>query len=138
MSIHESININQYIDDAMKTEEPTDICRFYHKQFNKIAVLNKQELQQQFTDFRNTGMMKIEDYNNQTIKRNKRKFYVLVVQHIDEEKDSICPMSLLGYGFMVSGFPYYFDSKKDRDFAISIFKNEKNDKKKKKKLIIKK
>ena len=124
MSIHESININQYIDDAMKTEEPTDICRFYHKQFNKIAVFNKKELQQQFTDFRNTGMMKIEDYNNQTIKRNGRKFYVLVVQHNDEEKDTICPMSLLGYGFMVSGFPYWFDNKKDRDNAIKIFRGD--------------
>jgi hypothetical protein len=141
MAVYESGRMNKLIDYCLKTEKHTDICRFYNIYFNKINVVcNKQQLEKHFTNMRNVGCMKIEDYNNQTITRNKREYYVLVVQHIDMDKNSICPMSLLGFGFMVAwGTPYYFDTKEDRDFAIRIFKGEKNDKKKKnkrKKLVI--
>ena len=116
--------MNALIDDCMKREEQQDICRFWSFMEEGIAVFNKDELKQQFTDFKNIGTMKIEDYNNKMIKRNGRKFYVLVVQHTDEDKNPTCPMSLLGYGFMVSGFPYWFDNKKDRDNAVKIFNSK--------------
>ena len=122
MSLYNNEQMNALIDDCMKTEEPRDICRFWKFSEEGIAVFDKDEIKQQFTHFKNLGTMKIEDYNNQMIKRNGRKFYVLVVQHTDEDKNPNCPMSLLGYGFMVSGFPYWFDKKKDRDNAIKIFK----------------
>ena len=124
MPHYQNEQMNAFIDDMMKTEEPRDICRFWNFTQEGIAVLDKDEMKQQFTHFKNLGTMKIEDYNNQMIKRNGRKFYVLVVQHTDEEKNRTCPMSLLGYGFMVDGFPYWFDKKKDRDNAVKIFKGE--------------
>tara|TARA_R110000803_G_scaffold195541_1_gene258775 strand:- start:43 stop:372 length:330 start_codon:yes stop_codon:yes gene_type:complete len=107
----------------MKTEDATDICRFWNFANEGIAVFDKDELKEQFTRYKNVGNVKIEDYNNLLIKRNGRKFYVLVVQHTDDEKNPTCPMSLLGYGLMVSGFPYWFDKKKNRDNAIKIFKD---------------
>tara|TARA_R110002020_G_scaffold109601_2_gene253556 strand:- start:722 stop:1102 length:381 start_codon:yes stop_codon:yes gene_type:complete len=116
--------INELIDNCMKNEEPTDICRFWYFADEGISVLDKDEMKEQFIDYKNKGTLKIEDFNNQMIKRNGRKFYVLVVQHKDEDKNPNCPMSLLGYGFMVSGFPYWFDKKKDRDNAVKIFKGE--------------
>ena len=116
--------MNAFVDDMMKTEEPTDICRFWRFADEGIAVLNKDEVKEQFTHYKNLGTMKIEDYNNKMIKRNGRKFYVLVVQHTDEDKNPNCYMSLLAYGLMVSGFPYWFDKKKDRDMAVKIFRGD--------------
>ena len=116
--------MNALIDNCLKVEEPRDICRYWEFDKEGISVFDKDEMKQQFTHLKNLGTIKIEDYNNQMIKRNGRKFYVLVVQHIDEDKNRTCPMSLLGYGFMVDGFPYWFNNKKDRDNAIKIFKGE--------------
>ena len=124
MTCYHNEQMNALIDKCMKTEEPQDICRFWHFAREGICVFDKDEMKQQFTDYKNRGFFKIEDCNNQMIKRNGRKFYVLVVQHTDEDKNPMCPMSLLGYGFMASGFPYYFDKKKDRDNAVKIFKGE--------------
>jgi hypothetical protein len=59
------------------------------------------------------------------IERNGRKFYVVVVQAYDDDINHICPMSVLGFGYMVSGFPYWFDKEEDRDKAIDIFKKTK-------------
>jgi len=114
--------MNDFIDECMKTEETRDICRFWDFNNQSICVFDKDEMKQQFTHFKNLGTMQIEDYNNKMIKRNGKKFYVLVVQHKDDDENPTCPMSLLGYGFMVSGFPYWFNTKKDRDNAIKIFK----------------
>ena len=123
MNYYNGNQMNALIDDCMKREEQQDICRFWNFYAKGIAVFNKDELKQQLIDFKKVGM-KIEDCNNQMIKRNGRKCYVLVVQHPDEDKNPNCPMSLLGYGFMVSGFPYWFDKKKDRDNAVKIFKGD--------------
>ena len=122
MSYYQNEQMNALIDDCLKKEEPQDICRFWNFREEGIGLMDKDEMKQQFTHFKKVGM-KIEDYNNQMVKRNGRKFYTLVVQHTDDDKNLNCPMSLLGYGFMVSGFPYYFDKKKDRDNAIKIFKD---------------
>lgn len=124
MSHYYNEAMNKLIDECMKKDEPTDICRFWYFPKEGIAVFNKEEVKEQFTQYKNVGYMKIQDYNNKTVKRNGRKFYVLVVQHKDEDKNQTCPMSLLGYGFMVSGFPYWFNTKKDRDMAVKIFRGD--------------
>ena len=116
--------MNAFIDECMKTEQTRDICRFWNFSNECICVFDKDEMKQQFTHFKNLGTMQIKDYNNKMIKRNGKKFYVLVVQHKDDDENPICPMSLLGYGFMVSGFPYWFDKKKDRDNAVKIFRGD--------------
>ena len=124
MSIYNNEQMNALIDECMKIEEPRNICRCWNFNEEGIAGFDKDEMKQQFTHYKNLGFVKIEDYNNQIVKRNGRKFYVLVVQHQDEDKNPNCPMSLLGYGFMVSGFPYWFDNKKDRDNAVKIFRGD--------------
>jgi len=122
MTYYENEKINDLIDVCLKKEEPTDICRYWYFWGEGIKVLNKKELTIQMTMFKNRKKYKIEDYNNRMIKRNGRKFYMLVIQYIDEDKEmNMCPMSLLGYGVMVDGFPYWFNTKKDRDYAIKIF-----------------
>ncbi len=125
MTHYHNKTMNALIDECMKEEEPRDICRFWYFKDESISVFDKDEMKAQFTQFKNAGYMKIEDFNNMMIKRNGRKFYVLVVQNKNMEKNPTCPMSSLGYGFMVSGFPYWFNTKKDRDDAVKIFKGEK-------------
>jgi len=122
MPIYANEEMNKLIDNCLKTEEPTDICRFWHYGSEGISVLNKEELREQFTQYKKTKKLKIENYNNKMIKRNGRKFYVLVVQWIDKDKETPhCPMSMLGYGFLVGGYPYWFNTKKDRNYAIDVF-----------------
>ena len=53
--------MNAFIDDMLKTEEPTDICRFWKFADTGIAVLNKDEVKAQFTHYKQLSKMKIED-----------------------------------------------------------------------------
>jgi len=122
MACYNNEKMNALIDECMKKETPRDICRFWHFKDDSIRVFDKDEMKEQFIRYKNLGIIKIEDFNNMMIKRNGRKFYVLVVQNQNMEKNPNCPMSMLGYGLMVSGYPYWFNTKKDRDNAVKIFK----------------
>jgi len=122
MACYNNEKMNALIDECMKKETPRDICRFWYFKEESIRVFDKDEMKEQFIRYKNLGIIKIEDFNNMMIKRNGRKFYVLVVQNQNMEKNPNCPMSMLGYGLMVSGYPYWFNTKKDRDNAVKIFK----------------
>ena len=125
MPHYDNDNMNKLIDECLKKDLKTDVCRTWVKAMEGICAVDKKTINRYMDHYKNLGIVKIEDFNNEMVERNGRKFYSLVGQSVIEEHNSTCPMSLLGYGFMVDALQvFWFDKEKDRDMAFKRFKGE--------------
>lgn len=106
------------VKDRQKTRGETFF--YLHRLTDTIMWGNNDELTEQMKLWRKQrkeGVCKIMEYNNHMKKIQGKEWYILVVQHTEEWRDSIDPVGL-GFddgAFVVSGLIYCFKNIKNRD-----------------------
>ena len=98
---------------------------FWHQAMSNVSYLIKEdnelwkgEMKRMRKDFKN-GKLKILEFNNKTRKNQFGTWHQMIVQTSDMDECPDSPLALLGFGYMVSGLPYYFKNKRDRDLAYN-------------------
>ena len=64
------------------------------------------------------GILTINTQNNKEYMISGKKWYTMVIQDVDLEKNNIDPLGF-GVGYVVSGMIYWFSSKENRDSIVS-------------------
>tara|TARA_R110000751_G_scaffold127379_1_gene229464 strand:+ start:305 stop:688 length:384 start_codon:yes stop_codon:yes gene_type:complete len=97
---------------------------FWHQAMGRTTYLIKEdnqlwkeEMKRMRKDFKN-GILEMIPGNNKTF-QNQGTWHQMVVQTTDPDKCPNQPLSTLGFGYLVSGLPYYFKNKRDRDQAYN-------------------
>ena len=109
------------LDNMQKDDS---VIFFHHQTFHKhkmLSVMNNKELKVQakmWRKHRKSGLIQIQDYNNETYEVDGKKYYTLVVQPTDLDDAQIDPLGLLTIGLMVSGYVYVFKTKTNRDIIF--------------------
>jgi hypothetical protein len=93
----------------------------YHVILKQPSWGNNEELRDQMKIWRRQkkqGFLNIDTGNNREFMIGGKKWYTLVVQDKDLEKNRIDPLGF-GVGFLVSGMIYWFISEVNRDTVVS-------------------
>jgi len=99
----------------------------YHKRLANWSWLDDDCYKEQFKQYKKLIKEKkivIDKENNNEHMLNGKKWYSLCIQKWNEEIDdydemTLCKGSIEVFGYMISGYVYYFQSKKDRDNAYN-------------------
>ena len=98
---------------------------FWHQAMSNVSYLIKEdnhlwkaEMKRMRKDFKN-GTLTMLEGNNRTYKNQFGTWHSMIVQTAEDEKCPHQPLSLLAFGTMVCGLPYYFKNKRDRDLAYN-------------------
>ena len=121
-AIYTKTQIYKHIQEAVDNKAS---IIFWHQAMENTTYLIKEdnhlwkcEMKRMRKDFKN-GTLKMRDCNNRTYKNQFGTWHSMIIQTTDEDKCPEQPLSLLGFGTMVSGLPYYFKNKRDRDTAYN-------------------
>ena len=82
---------------------------------------NNEDMKGQMKDWRlqkKQGILTINTQNNKEFMISGKKWYTMVIQDVDLEKNNIDPLGF-GFGYVVSGMIYWFSSKENRDSIVS-------------------
>ena len=93
----------------------------YHVARKTPSWGNNEDMKGQMKDWRlqkKQGILTINTQNNREFMISGKKWYTMVIQDVDLEKNNIDPLGF-GVGFVVSGMIYWFSSKQNRDSVIS-------------------
>ena len=98
----------------------------FHKRLNEWSWIDENVYKQQFKIYKKQIKNKdiiidIENNNEHTL--NGKIWYSLCIQRWDKEANdyaemTLCKGSIEVFGYMISGYVYYFQNKKDRDNAF--------------------
>ena len=99
----------------------------YMKKFNEWSWLDEDVYKQQFKQYRKLIKSKdivIDGENNSEHILNGKKWYSLCIQKWNKEEDdydemTLCKGSIEVFGYIISGYVYYFQNKADRDTAYN-------------------
>jgi len=97
----------------------------YHKKLNEWSWMDDDVYKQQFKIYKKLIKNKdivIDEENNNEHSLNGKKWYSITISKWNKEKDDYAEMTLCKgsfdvFGYMVSGYVYYFQNKVDRDTA---------------------
>ena len=114
--------LNDYVADLFGEKEE-GICLSYIQSRGQFNWLDKgRMIDDQMRIWRKLWKqkkIKLEEFNNQEHELNGRKWYSLTIQPIDEngemEECNMCVGSMELFSYHVSGMPYYFTQKINRD-----------------------
>lgn len=97
-------------------EKGKGICFTYAVHLENWVWLDKQHVEGQFKLFKNNNKVICQKCNNKTEEFNGKKWYSLVIQDSDLERNPpICIGSFKVFGFLCSGFIYWFQNEQNRD-----------------------
>jgi len=118
-------------DNVLPTQQRKGgVCITYFKMMREIDWASASEIQQTYALFRKEvrkGNLIVRKENNEEYTYKGRKFYSLVIQDTKRNGDhEPCPIMLLVFKNMVSGFSYFFTNKENRDKMFNwLMKSEK-------------
>ena len=103
---------------------------FWHMAMGSVSYLKpedntiwKGELREHRKQFKK-GILTAIPHNNKKKVNEYGTWYQLILQSADIEKCPQSPLPMLAFGEIVSGWPYYFKSEKDRDNAFKYLTKE--------------
>jgi len=94
-----------------------EVCLYWHHAKHDTAWCNKEDIRgeaKRFFHLRKKGLITMREDNNGSLELEGKTFHYFVVQHADEECDTIDPFAMAN-GLMVSGYVYFFTRKENRD-----------------------
>lgn len=149
MSITNSQEITNGYKQMLKkyNSKKGDICFTWIYHIKRMMLFNMGELLTQIKDWRKQKVTALE-CNNREINVDGKMWYIFVVQPCDCDYEPIkpilsypsaytfinkvmntplCPLSLMLFGLMVSGYTYAFDNKAQRDTYFALLTGNDND-----------
>lgn len=118
----------ELVQSAVNNIRENEICFFWH--FNtEVVGYNNSEIMRgdlkTWKQLQKQGMLTVLEANNRTFEINGKKYYALVVQDTDMDKNPPIDPLAFGLGFVVSGLVYFFKNKKNRDVIVEYLNNDK-------------
>jgi hypothetical protein len=112
--VFENIDFNKFI----KTQAKTDIGFSYIQHIKDFSRFDSKEIGEQFKEFKGymkDGKMRCIEENKQTHTLGSSHYYSMCFQELPLERNNIDYGALHVFRYHVSGYVYFFHSKKNRD-----------------------
>ena len=133
-SLHKDRQLD-LVKRAVNNIRENEICFFWHVNTEVVGYNNSEIMRDNLKTWKQQkkqGILKIQEANNRTFEINGKKYYALVVQDTDMEKNPPIDPLAFGLGFHVSGLVYFFKNKKNRDAIVEYLNKDKKCKEEKK------
>jgi len=136
--IHKKEILEEYWEILEEYDDEDDVCMTWGLCEGRIRLLNVREMVEQVNQWNvlkkvegkpnDPCGIRVDFFNNKEFVMNGVKWYVLIAQPFDEDKEicsfaASCPLSLFLFKTMVVGLTYAFKSKDTRDFFAFAINN---------------
>ncbi len=136
--IHKKEILEEYWEILEEYDDEDDVCMTWGLCEGRIRLLNVRDMVEQVNQWNvlkkvegkpnDPCGIRVDFFNNKEFVMNGVKWYVLIAQPFDEDKEicsfaASCPLSLFLFKTMVVGLTYAFKSKDTRDFFAFAINN---------------
>ena len=115
--------IEKQLKYALDTQKEDENCIFYHKVAGAVSIASHREFLAELVMWKQIGQiekLEVRKSNCVELERNHKKFYTIVFQ--PQGNCDVCPIGLMCFNYMVSGYVYYFTDEASRDIVLKMFK----------------
>jgi hypothetical protein len=121
--------VEKQLQFALDTQQKGENCIYFHKVAGAVSIASHREFLGELFMWKRIGQiekLEVRKSNCVELVRNHKKFYTIVFQ--PKSDADVCPIGLMCFNYMVSGYVYYFTDKDSRDIVLRMFQDVHNGK----------